>query len=414
MFLNCILQASNNPSCQTLFHSPSINTLFFLCACLLVLTGVHATVVFHMVSQLERLAAELALKRPIAGVHRQMRDQRRHVRKAFATELAQHHVARIVGRTVRRHRAEAAAAAHAGQAAQSGRTEAAHRGGRRGHRGGKLNVQRRRPIVTAQTVHAERLRRRAATGAAAGARTGTADARKVHVALRLAVLERAQRVRQNVSRQFALVRKRGAAVYALEYLAAAQLIADAAAAQQRCDGSRGRCAADAAVLRRSVRRVLQPNRNQTLNQLLWFFFRFCLCFLDFGFLFLVFLETFFGGTFKFVFLFYWYVADSIFKNVVFIFSSSNYVADRLRVVLLGNGMCVCVLLVLTFPKMLSRMVMAIIIQFSSYAFVVLNSSLRGLNENKMQTQFGGVVGGGFKCNYLWLFFFVVAENTVYI
>lgn len=61
------------------------------------LACMHPTVVLHVVPQLERLAAELALERPVAGVHRQVRYQRRHVRKAFPTELTQHHVALIGG-----------------------------------------------------------------------------------------------------------------------------------------------------------------------------------------------------------------------------------------------------------------------------------------------------------------------------
>lgn len=61
------------------------------------LACMHPTVVLHVVPQLERLAAELALERPVTGVHRQVRYQRRHVRKAFTTELAQHHVALIGG-----------------------------------------------------------------------------------------------------------------------------------------------------------------------------------------------------------------------------------------------------------------------------------------------------------------------------
>lgn len=174
----------------------------------------HATVILHMVAQLERFAAELALERPVAGVHRQVRDQRRHVRKAFTTELAQHHVARVAG-TVRRHRV-AADAAQAAQAAQAtGAAHSAHRCGRCGRRGRrKLNVHGGRSVRLPETVQAERLRRRAAA-AAASARAGNAAA-KVQVVRGLAVLERIQRVRQNVARQFALVRKRGAAVYALE------------------------------------------------------------------------------------------------------------------------------------------------------------------------------------------------------
>jgi len=34
------------------------------------LAGVHTTVVLHVMAQLERLAAELAFERPIAGVRR--------------------------------------------------------------------------------------------------------------------------------------------------------------------------------------------------------------------------------------------------------------------------------------------------------------------------------------------------------
>lgn len=36
------------------------------------LAGVHSTVVLHVMPQLEGLAAELALERPVAGVRRQM------------------------------------------------------------------------------------------------------------------------------------------------------------------------------------------------------------------------------------------------------------------------------------------------------------------------------------------------------
>lgn len=59
------------------------------------LACVHPTVVLHMVPQLERFAAELALERPVTGVHGQVRDQRRHVRKALAAELTQHHAALV-------------------------------------------------------------------------------------------------------------------------------------------------------------------------------------------------------------------------------------------------------------------------------------------------------------------------------
>lgn len=48
---------------------------------------VHPTVVLHVMPQFERFAAELALERPVTGVHGQVRDQRRHVREALAAEL---------------------------------------------------------------------------------------------------------------------------------------------------------------------------------------------------------------------------------------------------------------------------------------------------------------------------------------
>jgi hypothetical protein len=58
-----------------------------------VLTGVHATVILHVVPQLEGLSAELALEGPVAGVHRQVRDERGDVGEALTTEFAQHHAA---------------------------------------------------------------------------------------------------------------------------------------------------------------------------------------------------------------------------------------------------------------------------------------------------------------------------------
>lgn len=55
------------------------------------LTRVHSTMVFHVVTQLESFATELALERPVPRMHWQMRDERAHVRKGFAAELAQHY-----------------------------------------------------------------------------------------------------------------------------------------------------------------------------------------------------------------------------------------------------------------------------------------------------------------------------------
>lgn len=64
------------------------------------LTRVDAAVVLHVMAQLEGLAAELALEGAVARVHGQMRDERWHVREALAAELAQHHVARLHGHEV--------------------------------------------------------------------------------------------------------------------------------------------------------------------------------------------------------------------------------------------------------------------------------------------------------------------------
>lgn len=52
-------------------------------------TGVHATVVFHVVSQLERFAAELALEWPVASVRGQVAHQGGHVRERFAAKLTE-------------------------------------------------------------------------------------------------------------------------------------------------------------------------------------------------------------------------------------------------------------------------------------------------------------------------------------
>lgn len=92
------------------------------------LTCVHPTVVLHVVPQLERLAAELALERPVTGVHGQVRDQRRHVREALAAELTQHHVALVRAGTPE------------DTAGIPGR-------GSSGHGGGKLQLHRRRGAI---------------------------------------------------------------------------------------------------------------------------------------------------------------------------------------------------------------------------------------------------------------------------
>lgn len=59
---------------------------------------VHATVVLHVMPQLERFTAELALKRPVAGVRGQVAHQRGHVRKRFAAKLAQRAAPAVVHR----------------------------------------------------------------------------------------------------------------------------------------------------------------------------------------------------------------------------------------------------------------------------------------------------------------------------
>lgn len=56
------------------------------------LARVHSTVIFHMMSKLERLPAEFALKRSISCMYRQMRDQRGDVGETFSTKLAQYDV----------------------------------------------------------------------------------------------------------------------------------------------------------------------------------------------------------------------------------------------------------------------------------------------------------------------------------
>lgn len=113
--------------------------------------------------QLERLPAELALERPVAGVHGQVRDEGRHVREALAAELAQDHVAGLHGADVQVERRVLGRHAHVGRLAE-------------------LADQRQpqRPAHESVTV-----------------------------------LQRVERVRrQNVPRQFALVRERRPAMYA--------------------------------------------------------------------------------------------------------------------------------------------------------------------------------------------------------
>lgn len=51
--------------------------------------------ILHVVTQFKGLSAELALERSIAGVHRKVRDKRRHIRKALSAKLAQHNSAGI-------------------------------------------------------------------------------------------------------------------------------------------------------------------------------------------------------------------------------------------------------------------------------------------------------------------------------
>lgn len=53
------------------------------------LARVHSTVVLHVVPEFERLPAELALERSVAGVDGKMRDQRADIGKGFPAELAQ-------------------------------------------------------------------------------------------------------------------------------------------------------------------------------------------------------------------------------------------------------------------------------------------------------------------------------------
>lgn len=127
------------------------------------LTSVNSAVILHMMPQLERLPTELALERAVARVDRQVRDQRRHVREALAAELAQHHVP--------------------------------------GLHGADVQVERR---LLGRRAHVGRL-------------AELADQRQPHrpAHQRVAVLQRVERVRrQNVPRQFALVRERRPAMYA--------------------------------------------------------------------------------------------------------------------------------------------------------------------------------------------------------
>lgn len=137
-------------------------------------SGVHATVVLHVMPQLERFTAELALEGSITSVDRQMRDERADVREGFAAELAEDD-ARSVG--------------------------------------GELQFHRRRRLISG-------VRRFVAHGW-----TSRSSEVRVHqverfrkskgsVMLQLPVLERLQAVREDVPRQLALVWERGAAVHA--------------------------------------------------------------------------------------------------------------------------------------------------------------------------------------------------------
>lgn len=128
------------------------------------LTRVDAAVVLHVVAQLESLPAELALEGPVPRVHGQMRYERRHIREALAAELAQHHVARLHGH--------------------------------------QLHVQR---VVVG----------RRQPGQVGGlAQWQGREGRQGAAQHRLAVFEGLQGVRQDVARQFALVREPGPTVHA--------------------------------------------------------------------------------------------------------------------------------------------------------------------------------------------------------
>lgn len=192
----------------------------------------HSAVVLHVVPQLERLAAELALERPVARVHRQVRDQRRHVREALAAELAQHHaVAALVG-------AEPAGTTAAAAPAARERIDAAHRAeaeaarlgrehGRQlqlGHRFRRIeHLLERRPAPhpaapMVAVVGRRQLGRRRRLGLLGGERhlrqlVPQGEVRMEQVR-RLPELERLERVGEDVAGQLVLVVKRHATVHA--------------------------------------------------------------------------------------------------------------------------------------------------------------------------------------------------------
>lgn len=59
------------------------------------LTRVNTTVILHVVTQFKGLSAELAFEWSVAGVHRKVRDERRHIREALSTKLTQHYSASV-------------------------------------------------------------------------------------------------------------------------------------------------------------------------------------------------------------------------------------------------------------------------------------------------------------------------------
>lgn len=134
-------------------------------------TGMDTTVVLHVMSQFKRFPAKLALERSIARMGGQVSDQRGHVRKRFTTKLAQHHTARLRGRFFHVH----------------------------GSRFGSQQIVRIGRFLSALFWPTSgRLR----------------QIQRRYSAL-FPILERLQRVTENVPGQFALVGERGAAVHAL-------------------------------------------------------------------------------------------------------------------------------------------------------------------------------------------------------
>lgn len=127
--------------------------------------------VLHVVTQLERLAAEFALERSVAGMGRQMCYQASNVREGFAAELAEDDTGGWIG---------------------VGRELEVHR----------LDRTRSGVVGLARQMH---------TRLEAQLRL------QLQMGRLLAVLERLEAVREDVPRQLALVEERGTAVHARKH-----------------------------------------------------------------------------------------------------------------------------------------------------------------------------------------------------